>query len=192
MVCGLNYMHHRHVIHRDLKPSNILISNNDLSVKICDFGLSRIVADEDIYRYTQDEFAEKPSGLPKLTRQLTQHVVTRWYRAPEIICMNKYGAKIDVWSLGCLFAELLMALKPTSTGSHEVETKKGSLFNGRPCAPLSPTSKKYPGKDQLNMILSYIGTPAEEDIDWIEDDEFRERITETNFEVRDTNALSSL
>ena len=96
-----------------------------------------------------------------------------------------------------------MALKPTSTGSHEAETKKGSLFNGRPCAPLSPTSKKYPGvcitaldgcaqKDQLNMILSYIGTPAEEDIDWIEDDEFRERITETNFEVRDTNVLSSL
>ena len=42
------------------------------------------------------------------------------------------------------------------------------------------------------MILSYIGTPAEEDIDWLEDDEFRERITETNFEVRDTNVLSSL
>ena len=140
--------------------------HKDLSVKICDFGLSRIVADEDIYRCIQCDtpslhrhsgwirretlYAPNPrihslAGLPKLTRQLTQHVVTRWYRAPEIICMNKYGAKIDVWSLGCLFAELLMALKPTSTGSHEFETKKGSLFNGRPCAPLSPTSKKYPG-----------------------------------------------
>ncbi|KAK8789816.1 hypothetical protein WA158_006596 [Blastocystis sp. Blastoise] len=189
MVCGLHYMHHRHVIHRDLKPSNILINKSNLSVRLCDFGLSRIVDNEDIYRYiyiyiyTQDEYGEKTSveSRPKLLRQLTQHVVTRWYRAPEIICMNKYGAKIDVWSLGCLFAELLMALEDEDDDDSDGERKKGSLFNGKPCAPLSPTNKKYAGKDQLNMILSYIGTPNEEDLQWIEQEEFKDRIRESAF-----------
>ena len=85
---GLKYIHSANVLHRDLKPSNLLVNSNcDLS--ICDFGLARgINAD---YEDT-----------------LTEYVVTRWYRAPELLTESKYyGSAVDVWSVGCIFAEIL-------------------------------------------------------------------------------------
>jgi mitogen-activated protein kinase 1/3 len=81
-------MHSGKVLHRDLKPSNLLLNKN-CDLKICDLGLAR--------GYEEDE--------PK---NLTEYVVTRWYRAPEVILnASKYTDKIDVWSIGCIFAELL-------------------------------------------------------------------------------------
>jgi len=86
-LCALQYMHRCGVIHRDLKPSNILINTETCDVTICDFGLSR----GDIE-----------------TTEHTEYVVTRWYRAPEIMLgFRRYGFAIDVWSLGCVFGELL-------------------------------------------------------------------------------------
>jgi len=87
---GLLYMHSANIMHRDLKPSNILI-NAECDLKICDFGLSRGFG-KDI-----DEYLKK-----------TAYVVTRWYRAPEVSLMNKsYNKSLDMWSVGCIFAELL-------------------------------------------------------------------------------------
>ena len=85
------------VLHRDLKPSNILVNSN-CDLAICDFGLAR--------------------GVDKESLMLTEYVVTRWYRAPELLCENSvmiitivdeqtYGWEVDIWSLGCIFAELL-------------------------------------------------------------------------------------
>lgn len=75
-------------MHRDLKPCNILISEDGQTVKIADFGLARSF------------------GLPLKT--YTHEVVTLWYRAPEIMLGTKmYGIAIDMWSLGCIFFELL-------------------------------------------------------------------------------------
>ncbi|KAH6916085.1 CMGC/MAPK protein kinase [Coprinopsis sp. MPI-PUGE-AT-0042] len=115
---GMKYIHSAGVIHRDLKPGNLLV-NADCELKICDFGLSRgfdAVPDENATR-------------------LTEYVATRWYRAPEImLAFRRYDTAIDVWSIGCILAELLLG-KP--------------LFKG----------KDY--VDQLNKILDVLGSPDE-------------------------------
>jgi len=121
ILCGLHYIHGAGVIHRDLKPSNVLL-NGDCRAKICDFGLAR--------------------GLPEKDQQskLTEYVVTPWYRAPEVICSDEYDAKIDVWSVGCILAEL-HGRKPLFRGHDYVE--------------------------QINLILDVLGTPAEEDLKFV-------------------------
>ena len=83
---GLKYIHSASVLHRDLKPSNLLVNSN-CDLAICDFGLAR--------------------GFDDDAGKLTEYVVTRWYRAPELLCETKdYDEAIDVWSVGCIFAEI--------------------------------------------------------------------------------------
>ncbi|KAI9462622.1 CMGC/MAPK/ERK protein kinase [Russula earlei] len=116
-LCGLKYIHSADVLHRDLKPGNLLV-NADCELKICDFGLAR--------------------GFNQAQKQgfMTEYVATRWYRAPEImLSFANYASAIDVWSVGCILAELL-AGKP--------------IFKGRDYV------------DQLNQILHYLGTPSED------------------------------
>lgn len=96
---AINFCHIRRVIHRDLKPQNILVSQN--IVKIADFGLSRSF------------------GLPYDT--LTHEVVTLWYRAPEILLgAQTYSISIDIWSIGCIFAEMIQK-KPLFMGDSEID-----------------------------------------------------------------------
>lgn len=159
LLAGLNYLHSAAILHRDLKPANCLV-NEDCVVKICDFGLSRAVGGDGA---SSDEDAE---GETK-NRNLTGHVVTRWYRAPELILLQKdYSGAIDIWSAGCIFAELLAMYEGTKYSD------RGPLFPGHTCFPLSPHSvhrndTKYYTKgahDQLSMIWMMIGTPSEEEI----------------------------
>lgn len=82
---GLKYIHSANVIHRDLKPSNLLLNAN-CDLKICDFGLARPTAENEC---------------------MTEYVVTRWYRAPELLLNSDYTAAIDIWSVGCIFLELM-------------------------------------------------------------------------------------
>lgn len=111
---GVNYLHDNWVLHRDLKTSNILLNNRG-ELKICDFGMAR--------QY----------GSP--LKPYTQLVVTLWYRAPELLLGAKqYTTAIDMWSLGCIMAELL---------------SKEPLFNGRTEV------------DQLDKIFRTLGTPNE-------------------------------
>uniref|UniRef100_A0A3P9P4R4 Mitogen-activated protein kinase n=1 Tax=Poecilia reticulata TaxID=8081 RepID=A0A3P9P4R4_POERE len=85
---GLKYLHSAGILHRDIKPGNLLVNSNCL-LKICDFGLARV---------------EEPDP----SRHMTQEVVTQYYRAPEVLMgCRHYGSAIDVWSVGCIFAELL-------------------------------------------------------------------------------------
>ena len=110
-------MHSAGVVHRDLKPSNILVNEN-CDLKICDFGLARI----------QDP-------------QMTGYVSTRYYRAPEImLTWQKYDVEVDIWSAGCIFAEML---------------------EGKPL---------FPGKDHVNqfsIITELLGTPPPDVIETI-------------------------
>jgi serine/threonine protein kinase len=83
-------MHSMGVIHRDIKPSNILL-NEASDVYVCDFGLARGGI---------DRFLE--------ATDLTDYVVTRWYRPPELLLMCKYHFPVDVWTVGCVLAECVL------------------------------------------------------------------------------------
>ena len=118
---SLKYLHSADIIHRDLKPSNILI-NSDVNIKLCDFGLARSLS------------APKDGSMPVLT----DYVATRWYRAPEILLgSTKYSKEADMWSVGCILAELI---------------------SGKPLFPGTSTL------NQLNKILEVTGKPSKEDI----------------------------
>ena len=120
MLRALYFLHSANIIHRDFKPSNVLI-NEDCTVKLCDFGMSRGIKEENVL--------------------LTEYVVTRYYRAPEVmLSSHHYSKKIDVWSVGCAFAELL---------------SKKFLFPG----------DNYIA--QIKLIIDVLGTQDVKDLDFI-------------------------
>jgi len=97
---GLNYCHSKRVIHRDLKPQNLLIDKNGI-IKLADFGLARAFS------------------VP--IRTLTHEVETLWYRAPEILLGQKeYALPVDMWSVGCIFAEMVEK-RPLFMGDSEID-----------------------------------------------------------------------
>lgn len=99
-VSGLDFLHSQWIMHRDLKTSNLLMNNRG-ELKIADFGMARYYGDPP----------------PKLT----QLVVTLWYRSPELLLgAETYGTEIDMWSVGCIFGELLTK-EPLLQGKNEVD-----------------------------------------------------------------------
>ncbi|KAL5098830.1 hypothetical protein RYX36_003157 [Vicia faba] len=119
LLRGLKYVHSANVLHRDLKPSNLLLNGN-CDLKIGDFGLARTTSETDF---------------------MTEYVVTRWYRAPELLLnCSEYTSAIDVWSVGCIFAEIM--------------TRQ----------PL------FPGKDyvhQLRLITELLGSPDDSSLGFL-------------------------
>lgn len=116
LLQGVAYCHSHRVLHRDLKPPNLLI-NREGQLKLADFGLARAF------------------GIP--VRSYTHEVVTLWYRAPDVLMgSRKYSTPVDIWSIGCIFAE---------------------MANGRPL--ITGTSES----DQLDRIFRTFGTPSEND-----------------------------
>lgn len=195
MLIGLKYIHSANVVHRDIKPANILV-NEDCSLKICDFGLSRVIGREHLSGVTRSDSSESrgdPSesnssvgadvkSPPKpLKRQLTRHVVTRWYRAPELVLLQEYGTAVDVWSAGCIFAELL-GMQAENVKNYR---DRVALFPGKSCYPLSDDHMDNEDKtsmfiehnkdqvDQLSVIFDVIGSPSDKDIEEIESPNIR-------------------
>lgn len=100
LLSGLDHCHSHGVLHRDIKGSNLLIDDNGI-LKIADFGLA--------------SFFEEHQSAP-----LTSHVVTLWYRPPELLLgATYYGVAVDLWSSGCILGELY-AGKPIMPGRTEV------------------------------------------------------------------------
>ena len=146
LLKALKYIHSAEIIHRDLKPSNILI-NSDSYIKVCDFGLARCIS----------SFTGKDVVM-------TDYVATRWYRAPEILLgSTKYGTQADMWSVGCIFGELL---------------------GGKPMFPGTSTLS------QINKVLEVTGKPSREDIASIQSD-LAQTMLET-IVVAKTKSLKSL
>eukprot|EP00745_Piridium_sociabile_P023429 TRINITY_DN36498_c0_g2_i1.p1 TRINITY_DN36498_c0_g2~~TRINITY_DN36498_c0_g2_i1.p1 ORF type:complete len:420 (-),score=37.01 TRINITY_DN36498_c0_g2_i1:146-1405(-) len=185
LIVGVKYVHSAGIYHRDLKPANCLV-NQDCSVKVCDFGLARTVdksIDPKLPNSPRDQ-QDEVMGVPytkNLKRQLTGHVVTRWYRAPELILLQEnYTEAIDVWSIACIFAELLNMMKENVP----YHSDRGPLFPGSSCFPLSPDLKhandyKFHtrgNRDQLNMIFNIIGTPGDEDVESLEKEDAKRYI----------------
>jgi cyclin-dependent kinase-like len=106
LLKAISYCHHANVpltqvIHRDIKPENILITRNGI-LKLCDFGFARTLTSK--------------SG------RYTDYVSTRWYRAPELLVGDtQYGKEVDVWAIGCLFAELFTGV-PLFPGDSDIDT----------------------------------------------------------------------
>ncbi|KAL5279779.1 MAPK10 family protein [Megaselia abdita] len=111
MLCGIKHLHSAGIIHRDLKPSNIVVKA-DCSLKILDFGLARTAG---------------------TTFMMTPYVVTRYYRAPEVILGMGYTENVDIWSVGCIMGEMI---------------RGGVLFPGTDHI------------DQWNKIIEQLGTPS--------------------------------
>jgi len=121
---ALMYMHSAELVHRDMKPSNLLL-NSECLMKVADFGLARSLLDD-----SKDDDVKPPV--------MTDYVATRWYRAPEILLgSNKYGKAVDLWSLGCIFGEML---------------------GGKPVFPGTSTL------NQIEKIGEMIGAPTTDDI----------------------------
>jgi mitogen-activated protein kinase 15 len=117
---SLKYIHSADLIHRDLKPSNMLI-NSDCLMKLADFGLARSVA-------------STLEGPPIVS----DYIATRWYRAPEILLGSQsYSKAVDIWSAGCIMAELLL---------------EQVLFSGKSSL------------NQMELIIELLGRPSENDI----------------------------
>ncbi|CAD8187520.1 unnamed protein product [Paramecium octaurelia] len=94
LLKGLKYLHSASIVHRDIKPSNILATEN-CEICYCDFGLAR-------------QIEELEAEDNRCQNMLTEYVVTRYYRAPEVmLSSHEYSTAIDIWSLGCTFAELI-------------------------------------------------------------------------------------
>ncbi|KDO33774.1 CMGC/MAPK protein kinase [Saprolegnia parasitica CBS 223.65] len=121
MLVALRYMHSASVLHRDVKPSNVLI-NRDCLVKLCDFGLARGLPQDDAQNAATD------------TGALTEYVVTRWYRAPELLLSSKYSYPIDVWSVGCILVEMFTrkALFPGHDHVHQLQLIASTLGSPSP------------------------------------------------------------
>nr|NP_001071750.1 c-jun N-terminal kinase [Ciona intestinalis]BAE06525.1 c-jun N-terminal kinase [Ciona intestinalis] len=113
LLCGIKHLHSAGIIHRDLKPSNIVV-RSDCTLKILDFGLARTAGG---------------------SFMMTPYVVTRYYRAPEVILGMGYQEVVDIWSVGCIFGEMI----------------RGQVL--------------FPGNDhidQWNKITEQLGTPSED------------------------------
>eukprot|EP01068_Selenidium_serpulae_P015214 Selendium_serpulae@DN6186_c0_g1_i3.p1 len=201
LLVGVKFLHSAGIVHRDLKPANCL-ANSDCTVKICDFGLARtmatgrenesedgrrqnadiIEADERQARLSRNAPDDMSSGHEVGQVHLTTHVVTRWYRAPELcLIQRQYTEKIDVWSLGCIFGELLQAMEENLNEPD----RRGPLFPGAFCFPLTPphrqirtstsTSQRQAiqQQDQLVTIFRTLGLPSEADFSYLDDDASR-------------------
>ncbi|KAK1769254.1 kinase-like domain-containing protein [Phialemonium atrogriseum] len=131
LVSGVAYLHDHWILHRDLKTSNLLLNNRG-QLKIADFGMARYVGDPP----------------PKLT----QLVVTLWYRAPELLLgATTYGRAVDMWSVGCIFGELLTR-EPLLQGKNEVD-ELSRIFElcGIPTDESWPAFRRLPNARSLRL-----------------------------------------
>ncbi|TDH64755.1 hypothetical protein CCR75_002468 [Bremia lactucae] len=126
LLLGVQELHARGILHRDLKPSNLLLSKSQCCAKITDFGMATSIE-------TQHDIGQVDLKAFKPKRSV--QVMTRAYRAPEIFFgEERYGVEVDMWSIGCIFAEMVLR-KPLADGASDI--------------------------DQLSKIFAILGSPSE-------------------------------
>lgn len=152
LLRAIHFCHQHNIIHRDIKPENLLVSRNGV-LKLCDFGFAR--------------------PLASAGAKYTEYVSTRWYRAPELLVGDvSYGKAVDVWSIGCMFAEIATGL-PLFPGDSDIDQlyhiikclghmtsrhqelfKKNALYMGvklPQATELEPLEARFPQMDKVSM-----------------------------------------
>ncbi|KAH0835865.1 kinase-like domain-containing protein [Lanmaoa asiatica] len=164
---ALKALHSADVLHRDLKPSNLLLNAN-CDLKLCDFGLARSAR-------------PPPNVANDSSTFMTEYVATRWYRAPEVmLTFKEYTRAIDMWSVGCVLAEMLSG-KPMFPGRDFEEHGEPILLPCIVAANHTPICTHLPQSssedhDQLSLILDVLGTPSIDDFYAISSPRSREYI----------------
>ena len=126
---GVSYCHQHRVLHRDLKPQNLLI-NREGALKLADFGLARAF------------------GIP--VRSYTHEVVTLWYRAPDVLMgSRKYSTPVDIWSCGCIFAEMINGKALFPGNNDDSQLLKIFKILGTPSPESWPAVVDLPGRYRL-------------------------------------------
>ncbi|KAG2295298.1 hypothetical protein Bca52824_041967 [Brassica carinata] len=138
LIWGVEHCHLRGIMHRDIKAANILVNNKGV-LKLADFGLANIVT-------------------PRNKNQLTSRVVTLWYRAPELLMgSTSYSLSVDLWSVGCVFAEILTG-RPLLKGRTEIEQlHKIYKLCGSPNEDLWEKNKLHPQTKMFKTQHQYEG-----------------------------------
>ncbi|EOR02004.1 hypothetical protein E3P92_00912 [Wallemia ichthyophaga] len=132
---GVDWCHRNFILHRDLKPNNLLINDKGI-LKVADFGLARDVADP---------------GM-----KMTCQVITRWYRPPELLFgARAYSSAVDIWSVGCIFAELLLRT-PYLPGENDIE-QLNTIFR----ALGTPKESEWPGHTSLPSYIKFQDYPKQ-------------------------------
>jgi cell division cycle 2-like protein len=143
LTTGLSHLHAHPILPRDLKTSNLLLNNRGV-LKIADFGMAR---------YYSPPPAAGNNDIPASQQQkLTQLVVTLWYRSPELLLGTKtYGAEVDMWSVGCIFGELITR-EPLLQGKNEAD-QITQIFDlcGFPTDASWPSFRRLPNARSLRL-----------------------------------------
>jgi mitogen-activated protein kinase 1/3 len=200
LVSAFGYLHRCRVVHRDIKPANILVDPTTLTVRICDFGLSRVIEikDDELNQGHHHPWSFEPHIAPRvasfsaacgsaasngsgggdfssddsdvesdspgiLERVFSGSIVaTRWYRAPEVcVCRGFYSQAIDVWSIGCVFAELLHCMEP---GLRDASQR--ALFPGRFCrSEIGNYTQSILHDEMLGAFFITLGEPSCSDVE---------------------------
>lgn len=171
-VAGMKYMAECGIMHRDLKPENVLV-RWDCVVKIADFGFARgLLSDQEISEIEAgvDSDLADPSAdsfVKKQYRRLSTHVVTRWYRAPELLVVDPiYGMQSDVWSLGVMFGEMMELM----TAGDKNALRRVAMFDAvaSRLSPVGAMDRANPECPQVEAIAQVIGPPQEDDFPRLE------------------------
>ncbi|EPE03290.1 cyclin-dependent kinase g-1 [Ophiostoma piceae UAMH 11346] len=147
LAAGVAYLHSHWILHRDLKTSNLLLNNRG-QLKIADFGMARY--------YSDDDSTNGGGGA-----HLTPLVVTLWYRAPELLLgARRYGRAVDMWSVGCIFGELLTR-EPLLQGKNEAD-ELARIFDlcGVPTDTTWPGFRRLPNARALRLPPSSSSQPT--------------------------------
>mmetsp|Transcript_32155 Transcript_32155/g.49172 ORF Transcript_32155/g.49172 Transcript_32155/m.49172 type:complete len:291 (-) Transcript_32155:260-1132(-) len=168
-LCGLNFLHSAGLMHRDIKPTNLLVTD-DMSVRICDFGLARAPPPNHYKLKALPDRKKIARELRKLKKppatELSNHVSARWYRAPELIMVSDtYDEAVDLWSAGCVFSEVMCS--QDIYRSSAISKEQRVLFPGTSCFPLSPRANGVDKGDQMKKILNILGKQDDLDLSFL-------------------------
>ena len=147
LLAGVMFCHGRGIMHRDIKPQNILVSPEPHQLKIADFGMSTY------------------QGFVASCQDWSVEIVTLWYRAPELLRHTRYGRQIDIWSVGCVMAELILghALYPGQTKEEML-----LLIENTPKGSTKPNLQKLKGKateEEIQFIAKLLVCEPENRLD---------------------------